>query len=163
MIFFFPNNCMHKKQSLILWFIFLLSLAGMLGSMYFSNFGDPVVNLLAGKLFSTENPFLPCHLCWWARIWMYPIVIISAVGIMRKEKSVFSYIAPFGILGTLLTLYHVIIQAYPDGSVIPCDLSNPCTLVDVQYFGFITIPMMGLVAFSAITLLCSEVLFDRKK
>lgn len=143
------------KQRVILWAILFLSLAGTLGSLYYSNFGDPVANLLSGALFP-DRGFYPCNLCWWARIWMYPMVLLSATGLARRDGAALRYVFPLAVLGTLTTLYHTIIQKLPQAAIVPCDAANPCSVAEVSYFGFVTIPMLGLVAFAAITFLCVE-------
>lgn len=66
---------MHKpKNHTLNYVIFFQALIAMLGSLYYSNFGDPVANIQAGNFFPTEGGYEPCSMCRWARILMYPIV-----------------------------------------------------------------------------------------
>ncbi len=126
----------------------------MMGSLYYSTFGDPLANLLAGNLMPYGKGLLPCELCWFARILMYPIAIMAAVALLKDDEKVADYVLPLSILGMCLEFYHFGLQKFNFPSAFGCTLANPCNALQVQYFGFVTIPMLGLVAFSVITALC---------
>ena len=116
----------------------------------------------SGSLYFSEiRHFTPCILCWYQRILMYPLVLIIAVGILRKDKKLYQYVFPLSILGWLIAFYHVLLQKgiLPE-VVAPCVLGASCTTKYVGYFGFITIPVMSLAAFTVINI-CMYVL--RKK
>lgn len=147
---------MTSKQRGILWAIFLLSLISMLGSLYYSNYGDPVANVLAGTLFP-DGGFFPCNLCWWARICMYPIAVVALIGIARNDISSVRYILPLAASGVLVSGYHTLIQQLPSAAILPCDPSNPCTYNPVEYFGFLSIPMLAVAAFVLLTVLSIEI------
>lgn len=134
----------------LLWIgIFLQALVAMIGSLYFSTFGDPVKNLIAGQLFQGEG-LHPCDLCWLARILMYPLVIITYVGIAKNDKRFTDYVLPLSFLGLLLESYHYALQKLPIPTLFGCSLANPCNALQVNYLGFITIPFLCLIAFSVI-------------
>jgi len=101
--------------------------------------------------FSDIRGFVPCNLCWYARIMMYPLVVIIGVGILRRERQLVAYAAPLVAAGWLLELYHTLLQwgILPE-TLTRCVATVPCTTKYVNYFGFITIPFLGLLAFSAI-------------
>lgn len=90
----------------------------------------------------------PCVLCWWQRIFMYPLVIIIGVGIMRKDKNWPFTALPFTILGGLVALFHTLIQwqIIPD-QISFCSVGVSCTTVQINWLGFITIPFMSLISF----------------
>lgn len=148
---------MTSKQRGILWAIFFLGLISMLGSLYFSNYGDPVANVLAGTPFPEGGGFFPCNLCWWARICMYPIMALSLIGIIRRDIYSIWYILPLSAFGVLVSGYHTLIQQLPSAAILPCDTSNPCTYNPVEYFGFISIPMLAVASFVLITVLSIEI------
>ena len=75
-------------------FIFLISLSGMLGSLYMSEI----------------EKFIPCPFCWWQRVWLYPIVIISSIGILSKNKATKYNILALSIIGTIFSLYQNLLQ-----------------------------------------------------
>lgn len=133
-------------QPLIWIGIFIQSLVAMLGSLYFSTFGDPVANLAAGNLF-LMNGLTPCELCWFARILMYPIVFISYIGIAKQDRRFTDYVIPLVALGIPLELYHYAIQKLPIPTFFTCSSANPCNALQVNYFGFVTIPFLCLLAF----------------
>ncbi len=119
-------------------FIFAQSLIATLGSLYFSEI--------------LKLP--PCLLCWYQRIFMYPLVIISAVCIWKKDKILPFLVLPLSLIGTIIAIYHNLLyyKLIPE-STAPCTLGISCTTVQMQLFGFITIPLMSLAAFLLIDLL----------
>ncbi|HMT01570.1 MAG TPA: disulfide bond formation protein B [Candidatus Absconditabacterales bacterium] len=146
-------------KKIALWGIFLISLLGLIGSLYYSNFGDFVIDLMNGKLF--VGPGLePCHLCRRARIFTYPIVLISGVALLTRDYVVGKYILPMSLFGIALEGYHYLIQAFSLHNGF-CDPDNPCSALDVIYWGFVTIPLLSLIAFILITI-ASLVLIQKK-
>lgn len=107
-----------------------------------------------GSLFFSEIlKFPPCVLCWYQRILMYPLVLILAVGILKKDKGVYQYALPLSIIGMLIALYHNLLyyKIIPESQA-PCILGVSCTTKFIEYFGFVTIPFLSLVGFFIITL-----------
>ncbi len=105
-----------------------------------------------GSLFLSEILHLPpCVLCWYQRIAMYPLVIIMAVGILRRDQKIYQYALPLATIGWVISFYHSLLQWHiiPD-KLAPCVQGISCTTVQVHLLGFITIPFMGLTAFSII-------------
>lgn len=139
-----------QKKDIRLIIIFIQSLLAMIGSLYYSNFGDPVVNFNTVGLFDTTNALDPCNLCWWARILMYPIVAISGLALLKNETGALKYIILLAIPGACLEIYHYLLQKIDIATTQACTLVNPCSALKVDYFGFITIPFLCLVAFLVI-------------
>jgi disulfide bond formation protein DsbB len=107
----------------------------------------------AGSLFFSEVMKLPpCVLCWYQRIAMYPLVIVLGVGILTRDPKVKSYALPLSILGLVVALYHNLLyyKVIPD-SIKPCTSGISCTSKQIEWLGFITIPLMSLVAFLLIS------------
>lgn len=110
---------------------------------------------ISSSLYSSEIAHLvPCVLCWYQRILMYPLVIIIAVGILRKDKGLPLYVLPMSIGGVGIALFHYLLQLgiIPD-ALGPCQLGVSCTTIYIAWFGFITIPFLSLLAFVTITIL----------
>lgn len=107
-----------------------------------------------GSLFFSEvMKFPPCVLCWYQRILMFPIAIILAVGLFRKDKKVYTYVLPLSILGIIISSYHNLLyyKLIPE-SIQPCIAGVSCTTKFFEWFGFITIPFLSLTAFVVITI-----------
>jgi disulfide bond formation protein DsbB len=121
----------------ILYIAWTLSLLAVLGSLYFSN----------------VRGFPPCVLCWYQRIFMYPLVLILGVGILRKDRNVAYYVLPLSIIGLLISLYHNLLyyRIIPE-SAAPCVSGVSCTTKFIEYFGFVTIPLLSLLGFLAINI-----------
>ena len=131
--------------------IFLQALVATLGSLYYSTFGDPVVNLMSGRLFPSTGGFVPCELCWFGRILMYPLVFISGVALLKEDKKFTDYVLPLSVPGVVLGFYHYGLQKMNFPNPFRCTAANPCSALQVNYFDFITIPFLELVAFAVIT------------
>ena len=109
------------------------------------------VSTLGSLFFSYVMGFAPCILCWYQRIFLFPLVIILAVGLFPFDKSVVKYALPLAIAGWLTALYHTLLYAgiIPE-SVQPCSQGVSCTEEYIDLFGFLTIPMLSLLSFSTI-------------
>lgn len=84
---------------------------------------------------------------------MYPLVLLFAVGLLRKDKGIYFYALPLAVFGLLVSLYHNLLyyRIIPE-SIAPCINGISCTTKFIQWFGFITIPSLSLGAFTLITL-----------
>lgn len=157
------TSTLTKLQPLLWVGIFVQSLVAMLGSLYYSTFGDPVVNYLNGNLFTAGHGLVPCDLCWYARILMYPIVLISYIGIAKKDKRFTDYVLPLSMIGVVLDIYHYSIQKLPIDTFFSCSSAVPCNALQVNYLGFVTIPFLALLAFTFITIMCLLNMWINKK
>ncbi|OGM06143.1 hypothetical protein A2125_02335 [Candidatus Woesebacteria bacterium GWB1_43_5] len=107
----------------------------------------------AGSLYMSNVVFLaPCDLCWFQRIFMYPLVIIFLIARARKIPRIWEIALPFSALGILVASYHYLIQIFPQMSQ-TCGLFGSCTDIPFRDFGYITLPWMSLTAFVFITIL----------
>lgn len=107
-----------------------------------------------GSLFFSEVMRLPpCSLCWYQRIAMYPLVIILGISAIRRDGAAKIYGLPLAIAGFMIALYHNLLyyKIIPD-SITPCTSGISCTSKQIEWFGFITIPLLSIVAFSVIIL-----------
>lgn len=109
----------------------------------------------AGSLFYSEvMEFVPCELCWYQRIFMYPLVIIYGAALLKKDVRIaFSGVILSGI-GMFISTYHYLLQKVPALHDLGAACSGPsCTAIYVNYFGFVTIPFMAGIAFIVIFVL----------
>ena len=98
--------------------------------------------------------YAPCVLCWYQRIFMFPLVFVLAAGLFPLDSRLVRYALPLAVAGWLVALFHVLLVAgvIPE-SATPCTKGVPCSQVQLELFGFVTIPLLSLVAFSAINIL----------
>lgn len=109
------------------------------------------VAMLGSLYYSEVRRFVPCELCWYQRILMYPLALVLLVGVLRQDKSLPLYVLPFSVLGMGVSSYHYLVQLGVFGQTNACTVGVPCNLRYVEYGGFVTIPLMALTAFVLIT------------
>ena len=109
----------------------------------------------SGALFLSEAMGLvPCELCWYQRIFMFPLVIILAVGLATSDVRVYAYALPMVVVGWFVALYHNLLYlGVVPPALQPCGQGPSCAEVDLNLFGFISIPLLSLLAFTAIAAL----------
>jgi disulfide bond formation protein DsbB len=112
------------------------------------------VATLGSLFFSDVMGFAPCVLCWYQRIFIYPLVLIFGVGLFSFDAGVIKYSRPLAIAGWFVALYHTLLYAgIVPKSIQPCSEGVPCTEKYIELFGFLSIPLLSLLAFSAIIIL----------
>lgn len=122
--------------SLRLYAAWLVAIVATLGSLYFSE----------------VRHFVPCTLCWYQRILMYPLVVVLGIASWRLESSVRVYVLPLSVLGMAVSAFHYLEQMVPGlGVEALCSSGVPCSGRYIEWFGFVTIPFLALIAFTLIT------------
>ena len=108
---------------------------------------------LGSLYFSEVMDLQPCVLCWYQRILMYPLVVVLAVGILRRDSGIRQYVLPLSLAGLAVATYHNLLYygVLPE-SAQPCRLGISCTTKQIEWLGFITIPLMSFTAFTLINL-----------
>ena len=115
-------------------------------------FSVAAVSTVGSLWFSEVGGFLPCELCWYQRIAMYPLVIILGAAAWRGDPDPRWRVLPMSLVGMALSAYHYQLQLFPDqGS--SCDIAAPCTQQWVDEFGFVSIPFMAFCGFAAVSAL----------
>ena len=106
-----------------------------------------------GSLYFSEiSGFTPCTLCWYQRILMYPLAGLLTLGILRRDHHLPHLVLPFSLLGQGVSVYHFLLQKTPYfGSPSSCGIGVTCSTVWVDWFGIVTIPLLAMVGFMAIT------------
>lgn len=98
--------------------------------------------------------YIPCNLCWFQRIFMYPLVLLLGRAALKDDKGIIGYVVPLSIIGGLFSLYHYSEQMIPGVSgLLPCRTGVPCNVDYLDWYGFITIPLLALIAFILITVI----------
>lgn len=141
----------NKHAEYATYAIWFISWGSVFGSLYFSE--------ILG--------YIPCELCWYQRILMYPLAFITTVAIIRKEfASVMYYTLPFSLIGLVMSFYHSLLQwGVITHNVLNCSegAAVPCSDPEIMVFGFITIPFLAFISFFAITLVASVSMYLSKK
>jgi disulfide bond formation protein DsbB len=119
------------------WLAFIIALVAMLGSLYYSEIAH----------------FTPCRLCWYQRILMYPLTVVTLVGAWKRDDFLPDYVLPLSIIGMFVSGYHYLMEKGVVAASATCSADVPCSISYVNYFGFITIALMAFTAFTLITLI----------
>lgn len=145
----------HKKNVFLDYinkhFLFLVFLLSFLSSVF------PLV-------YSEIIGYLPCYLCWWQRIFMFPLVFMFGVALWGRDRRVVTYAIPLVSVGFLISIYQNFFYYFGDSSNLLCDPSGvSCYQRLVSEFGgYISIPMLALTAFFALLTLLAVAHFYNK-
>ena len=118
------------------------------------------ISTLGALFFGEIMQLPPCVLCWYQRIFMFPLMLILPIGLFPFYRKVLRYALPLAALGWLFAVFHVLLIAgvIPEG-IKPCIQGVPCSEKVIEWFGFVTIPLLSVVAFSTIIALCVVAVF----
>jgi disulfide bond formation protein DsbB len=109
---------------------------------------------MAGSLYFSERAhFLPCKLCWYQRICMYPLVAILLVALIVGDRAVRRYVLPLTLVGAAISTYHYFLEWFPESDLGVCSATIPCDFVWFRRFGFASLPYLALSGFLLITVL----------
>lgn len=136
-----------KISSSAPYLLFLVSLVATLGSLYF------------GEVLK----YPPCTLCWYQRICMYPLVFILGAAIWSEDRGYLKYVLPLALTGLVISSYHVLLYyGFIAESITPCAQGVSCTSKQIEYLGFITIPLLSFVSFVLVNTLAVTQLVAEK-
>ena len=132
-----PAGIVGSIHRASLWLAALVAGVATAGSLYFSEVAD----------------YVPCRLCWFQRVFMYPLAVILLVAAIRRDRGVRWYALPLTVLGSLVSLYHYVIEWRPSLGEGACDVGPSCTDVWFRRMGFVTLAFMAFCGFVAVTIL----------
>jgi disulfide bond formation protein DsbB len=117
-----------------LWLAFLVSAVATGGSLFFSEIAH----------------FVPCELCWFQRICMYPLSIVTLLAALANDHRVARYLLPLPIVGAGVSVYHLLVENRVVSESQACVISAPggCTIKWIDEFGYVTIPTLALTGFA---------------
>lgn len=140
-----PDTAPDNQSWTLLFCCWLIATIATLGSLFFSE----VMQLV------------PCELCWYQRMFLFPLVPLLLVGLFPLDLKVVRYALPLVIIGLLFTLYHglLMLGIIPE-AMQPCSQGVSCSDKGMMLFGWLPIPLLSLIAFSAMLTL---LLFARKR
>ena len=106
---------------------------------------------LGALFFSEVMKLTPCELCWWQRIFMFPLVLVLPAGLFPLDRRVVRYTLPLALVGWGFAVFHwlLVLGVIPE-NIRPCVRGVPCSEVTISWLGFINLPLLSVLAFSAI-------------
>jgi disulfide bond formation protein DsbB len=127
----------RKRMSKSLLLGWVAALIATIGSLYFSE----VLH------------YIPCTLCWYQRIFMYPLAIMLGIAFYQNDRGIVKYVLPLSIIGMIISGYHTALQKIPYLQQFEmCTSGVPCSKDYINWLGFITIPILAFTAFTIITI-----------
>ncbi|MBT7610379.1 MAG: disulfide bond formation protein B [Bacteriovoracaceae bacterium] len=128
----------HLNSNIIIFVAWIIATISMLGSLFFSE----------------VMAFPPCVLCWYQRICMYPLVMIFLIGSFQKAEATLAFSFPLVLMGWIIAIYHNLLhlEIIPEKAS-PCLEGVSCSTVYIDWLGFITIPLLSFISFTAIGIL----------
>lgn len=124
----------------------------IIGYVGYIAFGVALMATLGSLLFSEAFKWVPCDLCWYQRVFMYPLVFVIGMGIMRRDRNWAPTALVLSGIGWVLALYHSLLQwGVISSALAPCTNGVSCAEQEIEpLLGFITVPFMSLLAFTVI-------------
>src|SRR5687768_15260869 len=129
-----------------LWIGFVVALIATAGSLYFSEVAH----------------FVPCKLCWFQRIAMYPLVLL-ALPALRHDRRAAQYLLPLPIVGFAVAAWHMLVERGVVAEAESCQISAPggCATRWIEELGYVTIPTLAATAFALIAIVLALAAFGR--
>ncbi|MFN3392779.1 MAG: disulfide bond formation protein B [Meiothermus ruber] len=126
------SSSTFERNALLLAFAWLVALVATLGSLYYSEVRN----------------FIPCTLCWYQRIAMYPLVFILGIATWRNDAQIRPYALTLSLLGLFWSSYHLLELWVPGLAPNVCKGPIPC---NVEYVPSFPIPLQAAIAFLLIS------------
>ncbi|HRH80580.1 MAG TPA: disulfide bond formation protein B [Thiobacillaceae bacterium] len=106
---------------------------------------------LGALFFSEVMRLAPCELCWWQRIFMFPLAIMLPLGLFPPDPRVVRYTLPLAVAGWGFAVFHwlLVLGVVPE-NVRPCTRGVPCGEVTLSWLGFVNLPLLSVLAFTAV-------------
>lgn len=112
------------------------------------------ISTLGSLFFSEVMELVPCILCWYQRIFMFPLAVILLVGLFPLDRHVVRYALPVAAIGLLFTVYHCLLfYGFIPENLQPCRQGVSCADASMELFGFLPIPLLSLASFSLIIIM----------
>jgi disulfide bond formation protein DsbB len=114
-----------------LWAAFIVAAIATGGSLFFSE--------IAG--------YVPCELCWYQRICLYPLSITTLLAALAGDHRVARYLLPLPVVGAGVSVFHLLVENHVVATPKGCQIGAGCTVKWINEFGYMTIPTLALTAF----------------
>ncbi|MAZ19570.1 MAG: disulfide bond formation protein B [Ahrensia sp.] len=130
------NDVVEERNGLWLLFAWMIAVAATLTALF--------IGEIVGQT--------PCNLCWFQRIFMFPLAIILGIAAFRSDSSIKFYALPLVGLGAAIAFFHTLIYfGLIEEAIIPCTRAGPsCAGEAMTILGSVPLPLASLIAFAAI-------------
>lgn len=110
-----------------------------------------VVSTLGSLFLGEVMGVAPCNLCWYQRIFMFPIAIILGFACLDSDDKAWRHILPLAVIGWTFAAFHSLLYAglIPE-PLEPCGSGPSCIDPELELLGLLPIPWLALLAFSSI-------------
>jgi len=126
-----------QKQWMLLFIAWAISLAATAGALF--------IGEVMGKM--------PCVLCWYQRIAMFPLVIVLGAALLKPERGLVLSGLALALCGWLVAGYHTLLyRRWIEPAVTPCGEGPSCTQAVLEIPGLPDLPMLSWLSFSAIVI-----------
>ncbi|HEU4677726.1 MAG TPA: disulfide bond formation protein B [Candidatus Paceibacterota bacterium] len=101
-------------------------------------------------VYSDVFGLVPCGLCWFERIMLYPQVLLVGTALIVRERTIPRYGIVLSTVGLVISLYHHYIQM-GGGEFVRCPAAGvgaDCAKRFMFELGFITFPLLGAISFA---------------
>ena len=128
-----PGNALRRLvEGYELWLVFVVSSMATGGSLFFSEIAH----------------FVPCELCWYQRICMYPLSILTLFAALTGDHRIARYLLPFPVIGAGISTYHLLVENGVVTQQQACLVTaGGCATKWINEFGYMTIPTLALTGF----------------
>ena len=127
------NGLRTALEGYELWLAFLVAAIATGGSLFFSEIAH----------------FVPCELCWFQRICMYPLSITTLLAALANDRRVARYLLPLPLVGAGVSVYHLLIENGAIKEPSACLIGGAgCSVKWINEFGYMTIPTLALTGFA---------------
>ena len=123
----------------------------LLGAELWGAWSLATIATAASLYYSEVADFVPCRLCWFQRIAMYPLVALLLFAAVRRDvRGGALYALPFPIVGMGVAAYHIYIEQNPEAETPGCKAGVPCSFKWIEELGYVTMPVLAITAFAGV-------------
>lgn len=133
------------------------------GSELWLAFGVALVATAGSLFFSEIAHFVPCKLCWFQRIGMYPLVLLALPALLQDRRAA-RYLLPLPVFGLGVAVWHMLVERGVVSETQSCEISAPggCSVKWIEEFGYLTIPTLAATAFALVGFLLALAAVDER-
>jgi disulfide bond formation protein DsbB len=143
-----PTSKSDPSCWVLIFIAWLIAASGTLGALFF------------GEVMGLP----PCTLCWYQRIFMFPLAIFLPLALFPLDTKVARYALPLALIGLGFAIFHWFLQlGLISPSASPCAQGSSCSEIEAEWFGFLTIPLMSVCAFALINISLFATFIQGKK